>query len=90
MFELIPQAVAACGEVPGTSLYEEAILYLALKQKGVEDFILPVFWNLFISSDSIKISIFIVWLFIWSPNIKQTSLKKVLCFIQDVAIIDND
>ena len=68
MFQLIPQAVAGGGKVPSASLDEEAILYLPLKQKDVKDFILPIFWNLLISSDSTKICIFIIGLFfIWSP-----------------------
>ena len=60
MFQLIPQAVAGRGKVPGTSLYEEAILYLALKQKGVQNFILPIISNPLIISDFIKIFISII------------------------------
>ena len=63
VFELIPQAIAGIGKVPCPSLYEEAIFYLPLKQKVVEDFILPVICNPCIFSDSIKIVILIVWCF---------------------------
>ena len=64
MFQFIPQCVAGIGEVPGSSLYEEAILYLPMKQKSVEYFILPVLRNPGILSNSIKIFSLIVRCFI--------------------------
>ena len=64
MFQFIPQCVAGIGEVPGSSLYEEAILYLPMKQKSVKYFILPVLRNPGILSNSIKIFSLIVRCFI--------------------------
>ena len=82
MFQLIPQAVAGRGKVPGTSLYEKAILYLALKQKGVKDFILPVICNHFMLSYSIKIFIFIIWfLLVRFPKILYFFISILLHFL---------
>ena len=60
VFQFIPQCVAGIGKVPCTSLNEEPILYLSLKQEGVQYFILPVLCNPSILSNSIKIFILVV------------------------------